>query len=134
MHSRAEHHASRDNITSLEMLLNGAGRGEGLSPISRKLALDLGDGAYRPAVVKDMPDVAFAPTDAISRRFHLERLDASLPTSVRSVQEAQVLFRDASYYFILCVIITAHVSQTGDALGTFFFFFRRLGKQTIMTR
>ena len=36
MSSRAELHASDDNITSLEMLSNGPGRGEGPGLISRR--------------------------------------------------------------------------------------------------
>ena len=100
MHSRAELHAAGDTITSLEMIPNGTGRGEGPSFISRELALDLGDGAYRPALVRHIPGVANEAADFLSRIHQPERLDSSWPKFLTYIAQTEVPARNADFYHV----------------------------------
>ena len=103
MNSRAELHAAGDNVTSLEMILNGTGRGEGPSFISRELALDLGDGAFRPALVRHIPGIANEAADFLSRIHQPDRRDSFLPTFLENIGQTTVPVRDASYYHVKVV-------------------------------
>ena len=98
MHCYSELHAAGDNVTSLEMILNGTGRGEGPSFISRELALDLGDGAFRPALVRHIPGIANDVADMLSRIHQPERRDSRLPTFLENVGQTTTPVRDTSYY------------------------------------
>ena len=100
MNSRAELHTSGDNVTSLEMILNGTGRGEGPSFISRELALDLGDGAYRPALVRHIPGVANEAADFLSRIHQPDRLDSSWPKFLKDIAQTEVPARNADFYHV----------------------------------
>jgi hypothetical protein len=90
-----------DNLSSLGMVLNGKARGEGPGFVARELALDLGDGAYRPHLVAHVPGVANVVADELSRRYDPSHAPWALPAYLQGVPERFLKPRTREYYYTL---------------------------------
>ena len=62
-----------DNVAALTLLANLRGKGFALNLLAREIAIDLGDGSFRPDVLSHTPGVASSVADALSRRYVPER-------------------------------------------------------------
>ena len=67
--------------------------------MSRELALDLGDGAFRPALARHIPGIANDAADMLSR-LHQPGRDSGLPKFLENIGQTTVPVRDASYYHV----------------------------------
>jgi len=91
---------SGDNYTVLTLLLSMKAKGLGVSLVGRELALDLGDGAFRPNLVEHLPGVSNVTADVISRQ-HAPRTRGgkwTLPPWLAGVERTAVPKRSSEFY------------------------------------
>jgi hypothetical protein len=89
-----------DNVAALQMLLSLKAKGTGPASIARELAIDLGDGTFRPDIIAHLPGVANVLADECSRKFDPAHQPWQIPRVLRQVQEDFPVIRDANYYII----------------------------------
>ena len=65
--------------------------------MARELALDIGDGSYRPSIVTHIPGISNVIADALSRRFQ-EGRSFILPIALEGVPEVHPPARSRGYY------------------------------------
>ena len=89
-----------DNVAALQMLLSLKAKGTGPASIARELAIDLGDGTFRPDIIAHLPGVANVLADECSRKFDPAHQPWQIPRVLRQVQEDFPVIRDANYHII----------------------------------
>ena len=88
-----------DNVTALTLLAALKGRGFGLNLLAQELALDLGDGSFRPDVLCHTPGVASKLADTIRRRYDPAAKDTfEVPTLLRQAAEVVPPIRDLTFF------------------------------------
>ena len=78
--------ARAGNVAAFNLVAALRGRGFALNTIARELALDLGDGTFRPDFCVHSPGVASKLADDLSRRF-MQGVSWSPPAELRGVHE-----------------------------------------------
>ena len=74
--------------------LNSKSSGEGPSLVARELALELGDGAFRPTGAHHIPGIANVVADSFSRKFSPEGCFEGLPSGLApSTCDAAIVLR-----------------------------------------
>ena len=88
-----------DNVGALTVTSSLKGRGHALTLVSRELAFEFGSCEYAPDVIEHLPGVANTTADVLSRRFDPSKAaDWGIPTLLRTVPEARVCDRPASWW------------------------------------
>ena len=95
--SRVKLEVRADNVTALTMLTTLRAKGPGVTLISRELALDLGNGTFRPDVCAHAPGVSHVVADALSRQ-HAPGFKFVMPTCLEDCRETPTPARDRSFY------------------------------------
>ena len=86
-----------DSITALTMLDILKASSPAISLISREIALEMGDCAFRPAVRTHLPGVCINLADVFSRRGQVDNAFV-LPPCLANIDETLVPRRDKHYY------------------------------------
>ena len=106
-----------DNVTALTLLAALKGRGFGLNLLALELALDLGDGSFRPDVLCHTPGAASKVADTIRRRYDPAAKDTfEVPTLLRQAAEVVPPIRDLAF-FISYLGAAEHARVLGGAEG-----------------
>lgn len=86
-----------DNLTALNLVLRLKGSTPALNKIAREVALDLGDGSFRPDVCAHVLGVASSCADVLSRRFDPSRVFA-VPALHAQAREVDPPTRSQAYW------------------------------------
>lgn len=96
---RARLEVRADNVSALTLVTHLRARGVATNLIARELALDLGDGSFRPDLCVHTPGIASKLADALSRRFEPKVASCwQIPAALLQAPEAQPPARDASFF------------------------------------
>ena len=86
-----------DNVTALVMVAKLKGSSPGTNLIARELALEYGDGSFRPRTVTHSPGLAIKTADTLSR-LQQPGAKATLPAVLNNVDEEIPPVRDKYFY------------------------------------
>ena len=86
-----------DNVAALTLVLHLKGSSFALNRIARELALDLGDGSFRPDCVSHTPGVASSVADALSRKFD-PNFRFAVPTALTGIPETHPAPRSRDWW------------------------------------
>ena len=84
-------------MAALTLVLHLKGSSPALNRIARELALDLGDGSFRPDCVCHTPGVASSVADALSRKFD-PNFRYAVPAAIQRTPEAHPSSRGPGWW------------------------------------